>query len=170
MDQDRSAQGRTERGRTLAARAGFSLVEVMIVVAIIGILAAIAVPSFLEMQLKAKRAELPANVDGIKSAEIAYDASFDQYLELPLNPRDDSALDKLAWRFERSDPNWQSIGWSPDGNIRGNYQVGLSAVDHPGIAFLVTARSDLDDDDALCEYTATEQWNARITELREFLY
>jgi prepilin-type N-terminal cleavage/methylation domain-containing protein len=153
----------------IALRAGFSLVELMIVVAIIGILAAIAVPSFTEMQLKAKRAELPGVIDGIKTAEIAYEAAYDAHVELPLQPRGDADLDKNAVTWT-SDSAWQSIGWSPDGEVRGNYQVGLSQVDHPGVAFLVTGRADVDSDDALCEYTATENQNAEITPLRQYLY
>lgn len=158
-----------ERTAAATLRAGFSLVELMIVVAIIGILAAIAVPSFIDMQLKAKRAELPGVVDGIKTAEMAYDAAYDEFVELPLQPRGDDALDKDAVPWT-TDNAWQAIGWSPDGDVRGNYQVGLSAIDHPGVEFLATGRADVDGDDALSEYTATEAQNAKITELRQFLY
>ena len=55
--------------------AGFTLIELMIVVAIIGILAAIAVPSFLRYQLRAKRSEAYANLEAIAKAETSYYAT-----------------------------------------------------------------------------------------------
>ncbi|MBF8259569.1 MAG: pilA, partial [Actinobacteria bacterium] len=51
---------------------GFTLIELMIVVAIIGILAAIAIPNFLKFQAKSKQSEAKTNLKAIYVAETGY--------------------------------------------------------------------------------------------------
>lgn len=53
-------------------RRGFTLIELMIVVAIIGILAAIAVPKFVEFVKRSKEAETKGHLGAIRSALSIY--------------------------------------------------------------------------------------------------
>lgn len=58
---------------------GFTLIELMIVVAIIGILAAIAIPNFLRYQAKAKQSEAKGQLGSIFTSQITYKSEKDSY-------------------------------------------------------------------------------------------
>jgi type IV pilus assembly protein PilA len=62
---------------------GFTLIELMIVVAIIGILAAIAIPNFVEFQCRSKQSEAKTNLRALASAQEAYRAEYDTYMNVP---------------------------------------------------------------------------------------
>ena len=68
----------------LKNKKGFTLIELMIVVAIIGILAAIAIPNFLKFQAKSKQSEAKTNLKGIYTAETAYFGENNTYESLGL--------------------------------------------------------------------------------------
>jgi type IV pilus assembly protein PilA len=71
---------------------GFTLIELMIVVAIIGILAAIAIPNFIKFQARSKQSECKTNLKGIFTAERSYYQEKDTY---------SSCIRKFGWGPER---------------------------------------------------------------------
>ncbi len=58
---------------------GFTLIELMIVVAIAGLLAAIAIPNFLRYQGKTRQAEAAINLSNVYGLEISYFAEVARY-------------------------------------------------------------------------------------------
>jgi len=54
------------------AKKGFTLIELMIVVAIIGLLAALAIPNFIKFQAKARQSEAKSNLKAVFTAQKAY--------------------------------------------------------------------------------------------------
>lgn len=133
-------------------RKGFTLVELMIVVAIIGILAAIAIPNFVTMQYKSKRGEVPMNLKGIKTAELAYESNFDVFVAASAYPATPSKTTQ-QW-VKTSSGGFITIGWAPDGNVRGSYAVATSSQD-----FTATGTSDVDGDNTKATYQATKSTN-----------
>ena len=73
--------------KQLKGQKGFTLIELMIVVAIIGILAAIAIPNFLQYQMKSRQSEAKTNLQAIRTSEISFQAERGCYLGVTRNGR-----------------------------------------------------------------------------------
>jgi len=60
----------------IRGKKGFTLIELMIVVAIIGILAAIAIPNFMKFQARSRQSEARTNLKSLFTAELSYWAQY----------------------------------------------------------------------------------------------
>ena len=65
--------------RSLKRQDGFTLVELMVVVAIIGLLSAVAIPNFRKYQAKAKMSEAKLQLSSVYTAETAFFSDFNIY-------------------------------------------------------------------------------------------
>lgn len=84
---------------------GFSLIELMIVVAIIGILAAVAVPNYTRFQAKARQAEARTVLSALFTAETAYFNEWNRYFG-----------------------DFRNIGYTPIGTFRYEHGFGQAGI------------------------------------------
>ena len=61
---------------------GFTLIELMIVITLIGILSAVAIPAFRQYQMKSKRAEAYTNLVALSKAQKSYYAEWSTYISV----------------------------------------------------------------------------------------
>lgn len=133
---------------------GFTLIELMIVVAIIGILAAIAIPNFVNYQLKAKTAEAKVNLGAISTSQEAYRAEEDTYKVCAAYPAvANIGSSKMAWA-KASSGNFKTIGFAPSGEVYYSYAV--AAGGDIAVNYDATATGDLDDDSANGQFQIDE--------------
>jgi type IV pilus assembly protein PilA len=65
-----------DQGDAMPTTKGFSLIELLIVVAIILVIAAIAIPSFLHSRMAANESAAAAEVRTVNTAQISYDSAY----------------------------------------------------------------------------------------------
>ena len=116
----------------LLKKKGFTLIELMIVVAIIGILAAIAIPNFVRFQARSKQSEAKTNLKALFTAQKSYYGEKDKY-------ETDGSI--IGWGPEQGNRYRYDIGgttaWTRPGTVAGSYGVILQ--DTTRITSLITA-------------------------------
>ncbi len=97
------------------SQGGFSLIELMIVVVIIGILAGVGIPQYQKFQMKARQSEVKSLLSGMYTAQKAFYAEWNQYYA-----------------------DFNAVGFGVSGDL--GYNVGFSAgtngpLTHPAAAY-----------------------------------
>ncbi len=131
------------------ARNGFTLIEIMVTIAIVGIMAAIAMASYQRYVLRSKSAEAKLSIKAIFLAEESYYAEFGSYISSGAAvPNPTPGTRKYSWASVplANKAGFDKIGWEPSGDLFFSYAVSLGP-NIPAISYTVDARGDLDGDE-----------------------
>jgi prepilin-type N-terminal cleavage/methylation domain-containing protein len=122
------------------SKAGFTLIELMITVGLIGIISTLAIPNLLRFQLRTKVAEGRTNIAAIRKSEESYYAEYNLYVSAqPAMPVTVGQL-KVPWGLSASDAHgFNTMGYSPEGALYFQYSVASDTT-----SYTISARSDID--------------------------
>lgn len=141
------------RTKTLRRSQGFTVIELMITVAILGVLASVAIPSFQSYRWKAKRSEAYTNLGALAKSERTYFALYDMFFGVALaeplwtlkEPPSEDARPSEAVNVA-----FAQLGWAPEGWVFYDYDVNVNGLTEGADScsctgcFTATAYGDVD--------------------------
>jgi prepilin-type N-terminal cleavage/methylation domain-containing protein len=129
---------RSRRGKK---RGGFTLLELMMTAAVIGVLAAIAIPLFTSYQLRSKSAEAKLNLGALRVLEEGFYSEYQTYRSA--NPEPATIPGSVAVVFDEIASDFGPLGFVPEGRVYFSYGV---AVNDDGSGYTADAGADIDAD------------------------
>ncbi len=111
---------------------GFTLVELMVVVSIVGALAAVAVPKFLDASAKAKASEFPTQLSALYTGQIAYQAEHGYYVTAFQFLKDSAGVDvpsSSKW-FAYTLPSADNTSFTGQATVQGTGFGSVTASDY----------------------------------------
>jgi prepilin-type N-terminal cleavage/methylation domain-containing protein len=118
--------------RTQQNQKGFTLIELMVVIAIIGILAAIAIPQFAAYRTRSYTSALKSDAHTLANAQEAYFADFDHYCATS------TGVMNATFGAENLSGDTQVPIWAGNAN---SFSFNLDDIVHQGVV-TITYRSD----------------------------
>jgi len=123
------------------SRVGFTLLELMITLAVVGVLAAIAIPLLASYQLRSKSAEAKTNLAAIRVLEESYYSEYQMYRSANAEPA--AIPGTVAVAFDDVSSDFGPLGFMPEGQVYFSYGIAVSA---DGSGFTADAGADIDGD------------------------
>jgi prepilin-type N-terminal cleavage/methylation domain-containing protein len=139
--------------RGTRATRGFTLIELMITASLIGVLAAIAIPSFMTYQLRTKRSEAMTNLSGLARTQIAFYSNAGGYFFAAPMPGSVPIPTPRRWTAS-ADAEFAGLGWRPEGHVYFDYDTKtntdpLGPCGCTGDCFTSSAYGNIDGDGAV---------------------
>ncbi|HIE28708.1 TPA: prepilin-type N-terminal cleavage/methylation domain-containing protein [Candidatus Poribacteria bacterium] len=144
---------------------GFTLMELLIAVAIVAVLAGVGIPLYMGLQSRAKAAEATANLDGIGLSQEAYKLTNGVYIDCYASPQAVTAVTQnaVAWSAV-TDPvtgetGFDLIGFDTNKPVRFSYAVEAAA---DGLSYDAGAFGDTDGDGNFVLYISSNAEGPRV--------